>query len=185
MAVSQQQTDADLLRLMLAGDEEAFTALYRRRQGGIYRFALQMSGSEAVAEDVVQETFMVLMRDGGNFDAGRGSLAAYLYRIARLRRRTRARPLRRRGRGLGGSPARESRDATRPARRPDTRRVGREVAAGGAGTARALPRGRRALRAARDELRRGGRGARVRYRHRVLTSAPRAHDARREAARET
>ena len=83
MAVSQQQTDADLLRLMLAGDEEAFTALYRRRQGGVYRFALQMSGSEAVAEDVVQETFMVLMRDGGNFDAGRGSLAAYLYGIAR------------------------------------------------------------------------------------------------------
>jgi RNA polymerase sigma-70 factor (ECF subfamily) len=68
---------------MLAGDEEAFTALYRRRQGGVYRFALQMSGSEAVAEDVVQETFMVLMRDGGNFDAGRGSVSAYLYGIAR------------------------------------------------------------------------------------------------------
>ena len=83
MAVSQQQTDADLLRLMLAGDDEAFTTLYRRRQGGVYRFALQMSGSEAVAEDVVQETFMVLMRDGGNFDAARGSLAAYLYGIAR------------------------------------------------------------------------------------------------------
>src|SRR5215208_6863632 len=83
MAVSQQETDADLLRLMLAGDEEAFTALYRRRQGGVYRFALQMSGSEAVAEDVVQETFMVLMRDGGNFDAGRGSVSAYLYGIAR------------------------------------------------------------------------------------------------------
>ena len=83
MAVSQQQTDAELLRLTLAGDEEAFTALYRRRQGGVYRFALQMSGSEALAEDVVQETFMVLVRDGGNFDAARGSLAAYLYGIAR------------------------------------------------------------------------------------------------------
>ncbi len=83
MAVSQQQTDADLLRLMLAGDEDAFTTLYRRRQGGVYRFALQMSGSEAVAEDVVQETFMVLMRDGGNFDSGRGSVSAYLYGIAR------------------------------------------------------------------------------------------------------
>ena len=83
MAVSQQQTDAELLRLMLAGDEEAFTALYRRRQGGVYRFALQMSGSEALAEDVVQETFMVLMRDGGNFDAARGTVSAYLYGIAR------------------------------------------------------------------------------------------------------
>src|SRR5919107_6460025 len=83
MAVSQQQTDADLLGQMLAGDEEAFTALYRRRQPSVYRFALQMSGSEAVAEDVVQETFMVLMRDAANFDPARGSLAAYLYGIAR------------------------------------------------------------------------------------------------------
>ncbi|HJQ31384.1 MAG TPA: RNA polymerase sigma factor, partial [Pyrinomonadaceae bacterium] len=83
MAGSQQQTDAELLGRMLVGDEEAFTALYRRRQPSVYRFALQMSGSEAVAEDVVQETFMVLMRDAGNFDPARGSLAAYLYGIAR------------------------------------------------------------------------------------------------------
>jgi RNA polymerase sigma-70 factor (ECF subfamily) len=83
MAGSQQQTDAELLGLLLAGDEEAFTALYQRRQGGVYRFALQMSGSESVAEDEVQETFMVLMRDAGNFDPARGSLAAYLYGIAR------------------------------------------------------------------------------------------------------
>jgi RNA polymerase sigma-70 factor (ECF subfamily) len=96
MSGSQVQTDAELLRLMLCGDEDAFTALYRRRQGGVYRFALQMSGSEALAEDVVQEVFMVLMRDGRNFDPTRGSLAAYLYGIARnhvLRAFARERPL--------------------------------------------------------------------------------------------
>lgn len=83
MSGSREESDAELLRLMLAGDEAAFTALYRRRQGGVYRFALRMSGSEALAEDVVQETFMVLMREGGGFDPARGSLAAYLYGIAR------------------------------------------------------------------------------------------------------
>jgi RNA polymerase sigma-70 factor (ECF subfamily) len=83
MSASQEQSDAELLRLMLAGDEDAFTALYRRRQGGVYRFALQMSGSEALAEDVVQETFIVLMRGGEKFDPTRGSVAAYLYGIAR------------------------------------------------------------------------------------------------------
>jgi RNA polymerase sigma-70 factor, ECF subfamily len=83
MSASPNANDAELLRLMLAGDEDAFTALYRRRQGGVYRFALRMSGSEALAEDVVQEVFMVLMREGGNFDPTRGSLAAYLYGIAR------------------------------------------------------------------------------------------------------
>jgi RNA polymerase sigma-70 factor (ECF subfamily) len=75
--------DAELLRLMAEGDEDAFAMLYRRRQGGVYRFALQMCGSAEIAEDVTQEVFMALMQDCGNYDASRGSLAAYLYGIAR------------------------------------------------------------------------------------------------------
>lgn len=68
---------------MLAGEEEALTALYRRRQGGVYRFALQMCGSQALAEDVTQEVFMVLIRDGQTFDPARGSLNAFLVGVAR------------------------------------------------------------------------------------------------------
>ncbi len=68
---------------MAAGDEGAFVALYRRRQGGVYRFALHMSGSESTAEDVTQEVFLTLIRDAGRFDARRGSVAAFLYGIAR------------------------------------------------------------------------------------------------------
>ena len=83
MTVLTTPSDNELLRLMLAGDESAFVTLYRRRQGGIYRFALQMSGSEAVAEDVTQEVFMVLMGEAGNYDPMKGSLSAYLYGIAR------------------------------------------------------------------------------------------------------
>ena len=45
-------SDAELVRLMLAGDETAFTALYRRHKGVIYRFALLMSGQVSVAEEV-------------------------------------------------------------------------------------------------------------------------------------
>jgi RNA polymerase sigma-70 factor, ECF subfamily len=75
--------DLTLLRRMAAGDEEAFTALYRRRQGGIYRFALQMSGSEAIAEDVTQEVFMLLIREAATYDPSRGSLQAFLYGVAR------------------------------------------------------------------------------------------------------
>lgn len=80
---------------MLAGDEGAFTTLYRRRHAGVYRFALQMSGSEAIAEDVTQEVFLALMNDASRFDSSRGTLASYLYGIARnhvLRRLERDRP---------------------------------------------------------------------------------------------
>jgi RNA polymerase sigma-70 factor (ECF subfamily) len=75
--------DATLLRRMTAGDEAAFTVLYRRRQGGIYRYALQMSGSEAIAEDVTQEVFLLLIREGGGYDPSRGSVQAFLYGVAR------------------------------------------------------------------------------------------------------
>jgi RNA polymerase sigma-70 factor (ECF subfamily) len=83
MKASPEHSDEELLRLTVAGDADAFTALYRRRQAGIYRFALQMCGSEGIAEDVTQEVFMTLMRESQIFDPSRGTLAAYLYGIAR------------------------------------------------------------------------------------------------------
>src|SRR4029079_12226475 len=76
-------SDNDLLRLMLSGDEEALAQLYRRRQGGVYRFALQMSGSKPIAEDVTQEVFLFLMREGHVFDPARGSVSAFLFGVAR------------------------------------------------------------------------------------------------------
>ncbi|HWC78304.1 MAG TPA: RNA polymerase sigma factor, partial [Blastocatellia bacterium] len=76
-------SDNDLLRLMRSGDEEAFALLYRRRQAGVFRFALQMSGSREVAEDVTQEVFIVLISEAERYDSSRGSVAAFLYGIAR------------------------------------------------------------------------------------------------------
>jgi RNA polymerase sigma-70 factor (ECF subfamily) len=68
---------------MWAGDEQAFTALYRRHQGLVYRFALQMSGRTEIAEEVTQDVFMVLMRGRKQYDPERGPLPAYLYGVAR------------------------------------------------------------------------------------------------------
>src|SRR5579883_693640 len=76
------ETDEDLFLRMHSGDEHAFVSLYRRRQAGIFRFALHMSGSESVAEDVTQEVFMAVIRDCG-YDPARGTLSGYLYGIAR------------------------------------------------------------------------------------------------------
>jgi len=83
MIQTNELSDHELLRLMLAGDEEALAQLYRRRQAGVYRFALQMSGSKSIAEDVTQEVFLFLMRDGHVFDPARGSVSAFLLGVAR------------------------------------------------------------------------------------------------------
>jgi RNA polymerase sigma-70 factor (ECF subfamily) len=83
MRAETDLSDADLLQSMLAGDEDALAELYRRRQASIYRFALQMSGSPALAEDVTQEVFIALLRDGKSYDATRGALNWFLLGIAR------------------------------------------------------------------------------------------------------
>lgn len=70
---------------MLGGCAESFGALYDRRQGGVYRFALRMTGSEAFAEDVTQDVFLALMQEGCRFDPERGSVKSYLYGMTRHR----------------------------------------------------------------------------------------------------
>jgi len=78
-----EQTDEQLLTQALDGSEDAFTALYRRRQGPVYRFALHMSGSTLIAEEVTQDVFMFLLQRGRDFDPSRGALGAYLFGVAR------------------------------------------------------------------------------------------------------
>lgn len=75
--------DAELLSRMAAGAEDAFAAIYRRHQGPIFRFAQWMSGSDALAAEVTQETFLVLIRDSSRFDPSRGPLSAWLMGVAR------------------------------------------------------------------------------------------------------
>ena len=57
--------------------------LYRRRQGSVYRFALEMTGSRALAEEVTQEVFLMLIQNSTTFDPARGSLRNFLYGVAR------------------------------------------------------------------------------------------------------
>jgi RNA polymerase sigma-70 factor (ECF subfamily) len=83
MTSAPLETDDELLLRMQSGDEEAFLTLYRRRQAGLFRFALHMSGSMPVAEDVTQEVFLALLRQDCGYDADRGTLSGYLFGIAR------------------------------------------------------------------------------------------------------
>jgi RNA polymerase sigma-70 factor, ECF subfamily len=84
MASDLEQTSDDMLMAAIAeGGTEAFTALFRRRQADVYRFALHMTGLPAVAEDVTQDVFVRVMRDAARYVAGRSSVIAWLCGIAR------------------------------------------------------------------------------------------------------
>ncbi len=81
--------DEELLRRIAAGDADAMAVLFRRRQGNVYRFALHLTGSPSVADDVTQDVFIAVIRDAGRFEPGRAAVTAWLCGIARnyVRRR--------------------------------------------------------------------------------------------------
>jgi len=81
-AILSDVNDAQLLARARTGDEQAFGELFARHQGAIYRYAMHMCGAET-ADDVVQETFLAVLKSAGGFDADRGTVGAYLFGIAR------------------------------------------------------------------------------------------------------
>ena len=85
MKLTATPSDEVLLRQMMAGDANAFEQLYDRRQAGIYQYALRMSGSHTLAEDVVQDVFIEFLRDANLFDSSRGTVVGYLFGMARHR----------------------------------------------------------------------------------------------------
>ena len=85
MRIDAQLPDGVLLRRAAKGDEEAFTALYRRHQAALYRFAMRMTGSAWSAEEIVQEVFLTLIRDPARYDPKRGAFPAFLFGVTRNR----------------------------------------------------------------------------------------------------
>ena len=84
MKILNEKQDA-LLKRAIRGDEQAFHALYQKHQGALYRYALRMTGSPWAAEEVVQEVFLVLIREPQKYRAERGELGAFLFGVARNR----------------------------------------------------------------------------------------------------
>jgi len=74
------EPDAELLGRLRAGDEQAFVALVERYNGSMIRLASSFVPSRAVAEEVVQETWLGLLRGLVAFE-GRSSLKTWLFSI--------------------------------------------------------------------------------------------------------
>ena len=182
MLESPSRSDGDLLRLLSGGDEKAFLEFYRKHQGMVFRFALQMSGKTEIAEEVTQDVFVAVMKSAGRYDAERGSVAAFLYGIARnfvLRALERERPY---VTALDDAGRSEYRGGARYFRRPGAERAHRNAAKGSAGAAAGLSRSGGAVRSERTRLRRSGQRFGMRHWHRAVAVASGAGAAGRENA---
>lgn len=76
-------TTAGWLRALADGDARALDALYRQEAPAVYRYVLALAGDAAAAADATQDAFVALAERPGGFDAGLGTLGAYLAGIAR------------------------------------------------------------------------------------------------------
>ena len=81
--------DLALVDALRGGDESAFVTLLERYQSALIRLALLYVHDRATAEDVVQETWLAVLRGIERFE-GRATLKTWLFRILANRARTRA-----------------------------------------------------------------------------------------------
>ena len=88
------QEDPQLIQALREGREEAFTALITRYHSTLIRLAKAFVPSQAIAEEVVQETWMGVLKGIGRFE-GRSSFKTWICRILTNRAKTRGRQERR------------------------------------------------------------------------------------------
>jgi RNA polymerase sigma-70 factor (ECF subfamily) len=81
----QQVPDSALVERMMAGDEGALSALYDRYAGMLFAMLVRILRDTGAAEEVLQDLFLQLWRGASQFDASRGSMAAWLLVIGRNR----------------------------------------------------------------------------------------------------
>lgn len=81
--------EAELVDRLQAGDEEAFAALVSTYHQRLLRLAQSVVSSRSVAEEVVQDTWLAVVRGVERFE-GRSSLKTWLFRILMNRARTTA-----------------------------------------------------------------------------------------------
>lgn len=79
---AQTLEDHDLLGLIAKGDQVALQELYVRFEVPLFRFLSRMLRNEALAEELVNETFLEIWRAAANFE-GRSQPSSWMFGIAR------------------------------------------------------------------------------------------------------
>ena len=77
-----EMDEARWLARARTGDEEAFSRLFAAHQRRVFRYAAYMAGADA-ADDIVQDTFLAVLRQRDRRDQPLGTVASYLIGIAR------------------------------------------------------------------------------------------------------
>jgi RNA polymerase sigma-70 factor (ECF subfamily) len=76
--------DTELIARIARGDRSALETLYARHQSALLTYLLHLTSDHGVAEELLQDTLVAVWKNAGGF-AGRSSVGAWLFGIARRR----------------------------------------------------------------------------------------------------
>lgn len=72
-----------IVELLKEGNEKAISLLYEHYGDTLYGVALKVVRNEALAQDVLQESFVKIWKKSGTYDASKAKLFTWLFRITR------------------------------------------------------------------------------------------------------
>jgi RNA polymerase sigma-70 factor (ECF subfamily) len=80
--VTVDATDEELMLAFRAGDARAFELLVQRHRAPVFNFILRFAGQRARAEDILQETWLKVVRGAVSYEA-KAKFTTWLYTVAR------------------------------------------------------------------------------------------------------
>jgi len=77
-ATLRNLADEEVMARFQEGDARAFEVIFDRHAAAAFSLAYRICGRRAIAEDVVQESFVSLWRSGARYDPTRGSVRSWI-----------------------------------------------------------------------------------------------------------
>jgi RNA polymerase sigma-70 factor (ECF subfamily) len=77
--------DEELMVRLSRGEADAFDLVYERHADAAFSLAYRICGSRAAAEEVAQDAFLALWRNGGRYEPSRGSVRNWILGIVHNR----------------------------------------------------------------------------------------------------
>jgi RNA polymerase sigma factor (sigma-70 family) len=72
-----------IIQLLKQNDQQAISYIYDKYAASLYGIVLKIVPSEAIAEDVLQESFVKVWKRGSTYDPSKGTLFTWLLNITR------------------------------------------------------------------------------------------------------
>ena len=129
-----ESPDSLLLERIGRGEEGALAELYDRHAARVHGLITRILSDPEEAEDILQEVFLQVWRNPGQYEPGRADVSAFLVVLARSRAIDRLRALRRRGQGrsveIGEVPIASDEDLEQTAGLLEEGRMARRILSG-------------------------------------------------------